>query len=185
MGIGPVPATRGLLERTGEEVDDFGLVELNEAFASQTLYCQRELGIDDEIFNVNGGAISIGIRSERAGAPPRDARTRDETPRRRTRTRDAVCRVRTGSGDDLHAPVVALRPRRTARRNLACRTGRVRATVPVHRRLEACTRMRRTRLPFGTRPARRRPRRLRLLRLPRRSYGEVRLSTPSGLLAAT
>jgi len=68
MGIGPVPATRGLLERTGEEVDDFGLVELNEAFASQTLYCQRELGIDDEIFNVNGGAISIGHPLGASGA---------------------------------------------------------------------------------------------------------------------
>jgi len=68
MGIGPVPATEGLLERTGESIDDFGLVELNEAFASQTLYCQRELGIDDEIFNVNGGAISIGHPLGASGA---------------------------------------------------------------------------------------------------------------------
>jgi acetyl-CoA acyltransferase len=60
MGIGPVPATRGLLERTGGSIDDFDLVELNEAFASQTLYCQRELGVPDETFNVNGGAIAIG-----------------------------------------------------------------------------------------------------------------------------
>jgi len=68
MGVGPVPATRGLLERTGEGVNDFDLVELNEAFASQTLYCQRELGIDDEIFNVNGGAISIGHPLGASGA---------------------------------------------------------------------------------------------------------------------
>ncbi|MDZ7687565.1 MAG: thiolase family protein [Halobacteriales archaeon] len=68
MGIGPVPATRGLLEKTGESIDDFGLVELNEAFASQTLYCQRELGIDDDIFNVNGGAISIGHPLGASGA---------------------------------------------------------------------------------------------------------------------
>jgi acetyl-CoA acyltransferase len=60
MGIGPVPAVEGLLERAGTTIDDYGLVELNEAFASQTLYCQRELGIPDERYNVNGGAIAIG-----------------------------------------------------------------------------------------------------------------------------
>ncbi|WP_435077633.1 thiolase family protein [Halococcus sp. AFM35] len=68
MGIGPVPATEGLLERTGRDIDEYGLVELNEAFASQTLYCQRELGIDDEIFNVNGGAIAIGHPLGASGA---------------------------------------------------------------------------------------------------------------------
>ncbi|MFB6097207.1 MAG: acetyl-CoA C-acyltransferase [Haloferacaceae archaeon] len=60
MGIGPIPATRGLLERAGREIDDYDLVELNEAFAAQCLYCQRELGVDDDRFNVNGGAIAIG-----------------------------------------------------------------------------------------------------------------------------
>ena len=60
MGIGPVPAVRGLADRTGRDIDDYELVELNEAFASQTLYCQRELGFDDDSFNVNGGAIAIG-----------------------------------------------------------------------------------------------------------------------------
>jgi acetyl-CoA acyltransferase len=68
MGIGPVPATRGLLERTGDAVDDFDLVELNEAFASQTVYCQRELGIAEERFNVNGGAIAIGHPLGASGA---------------------------------------------------------------------------------------------------------------------
>ncbi|RJS98462.1 thiolase family protein [Halococcus sp. IIIV-5B] len=68
MGIGPVPATRGLLDRVGREIDDYGLVELNEAFASQTLYSQRELGIDDDIFNVNGGAIAIGHPLGASGA---------------------------------------------------------------------------------------------------------------------
>jgi acetyl-CoA acyltransferase len=68
MGIGPVPATRGLLDRTGDSIDDFGLVELNEAFASQTLYCQRKLGVDDERFNVNGGAIAIGHPLGASGA---------------------------------------------------------------------------------------------------------------------
>ncbi|WP_222919563.1 thiolase family protein [Natrinema sp. SYSU A 869] len=60
MGVGPVPATEGLLERAGREIDDYGLVEINEAFASQTLYSQRELGIPDDQLNVNGGAIAIG-----------------------------------------------------------------------------------------------------------------------------
>jgi acetyl-CoA acetyltransferase family protein len=60
MGIGPVPATREALESTGLGVDDLDLVELNEAFASQSLYCQRELGIDEDRLNVNGGAIALG-----------------------------------------------------------------------------------------------------------------------------
>ena len=68
MGIGPVPATRGLLERTGRDIDAYDLVELNEAFASQTLYCRDELGIDPEIFNVNGGAIAIGHPLGASGA---------------------------------------------------------------------------------------------------------------------
>ncbi|MDY6780046.1 MAG: acetyl-CoA C-acyltransferase, partial [Halobacteria archaeon] len=68
MGIGPVPATRGLLERNGNDIDDYDLVELNEAFASQTLYCQRELGIPDEKYNVNGGAIAIGHPLGASGA---------------------------------------------------------------------------------------------------------------------
>ncbi|WP_411969105.1 thiolase family protein [Haloferax sp. YSSS75] len=60
MGVGPVPATRAALDRAGLTIDDIDLVELNEAFASQSLYCQRELGIDDEKLNVNGGAIALG-----------------------------------------------------------------------------------------------------------------------------
>ena len=68
MGIGPVPAVEGLLERAGTDIDDYGLVELNEAFASQTLYCQRELGIPDDRFNVNGGAIAIGHPLGASGA---------------------------------------------------------------------------------------------------------------------
>ncbi|AHF98524.1 acetyl-CoA acetyltransferase [Halostagnicola larsenii XH-48] len=68
MGIGPVPATRGLLERNGRDIDDYDLVELNEAFASQSLYSRDELGIDPEIFNVNGGAIAIGHPLGASGA---------------------------------------------------------------------------------------------------------------------
>ncbi len=60
MGIGPVPAIRKLLAKTGLSLDDVDLVEINEAFASQAYYCQRELGIPDEKLNVNGGAIAIG-----------------------------------------------------------------------------------------------------------------------------
>ena len=68
MGIGPVPATRGLLNRTGESIDDFDLVELNEAFASQTIYSRDELGVDNEKFNVNGGAIALGHPLGASGA---------------------------------------------------------------------------------------------------------------------
>lgn len=60
MGIGPVPAVRKLLAKVGMSVADVDLFELNEAFASQAYYCQRELGIPDEKLNVNGGAIAIG-----------------------------------------------------------------------------------------------------------------------------
>ncbi len=60
MGIGPVPAIRELLKKTGMTIDDVDLIEINEAFASQAFYSQRELGIPDEKFNVNGGAIAIG-----------------------------------------------------------------------------------------------------------------------------
>ncbi len=60
MGIGPVFAVPRLLERHGLKLDDIDLWELNEAFASQALYCRDRLGIDDEICNVNGGSIAIG-----------------------------------------------------------------------------------------------------------------------------
>jgi 3-oxoadipyl-CoA thiolase len=60
MGVGPVPATRKALERAGLSVDDLDLIELNEAFASQSLVCIRELNLDPEKVNVNGGAIALG-----------------------------------------------------------------------------------------------------------------------------
>ncbi|WP_254527860.1 thiolase family protein [Natrinema gelatinilyticum] len=68
MGIGPVPAVRGIWDRNGRSAPDYDLVELNEAFASQTLYCRDELGFDDETFNVNGGAIAIGHPLGASGA---------------------------------------------------------------------------------------------------------------------
>jgi len=60
MGIGPLPAVRKLLAKTGLSIGDIDLFEMNEAFASQAVYCQRELGIPDEKLNVNGGAIALG-----------------------------------------------------------------------------------------------------------------------------
>jgi len=60
MGIGPVPATRRVLDRAGWEVADLDAVELNEAFASQAVACIRELGLDDRIVNADGGAIALG-----------------------------------------------------------------------------------------------------------------------------
>lgn len=60
MGIGPVFAIPKLLDRAGLSLDDIGLFEINEAFASQAIYCQRKLGIDPERLNVNGGGIALG-----------------------------------------------------------------------------------------------------------------------------
>jgi acetyl-CoA acetyltransferase family protein len=60
MGVGPVPATRKVLSRAGWTVDDLDAVELNEAFASQSLACVRDLGLDEEIVNADGGAIALG-----------------------------------------------------------------------------------------------------------------------------
>jgi 3-oxoadipyl-CoA thiolase len=60
MGVGPVPATRKALERAGITVEDLDLVELNEAFASQSIVCINELGLDPDKVNVNGGAIALG-----------------------------------------------------------------------------------------------------------------------------
>jgi len=68
MGIGPVPAVRKLLERAGVEAADLDLVELNEAFASQSLAVVRELGLDRDKVNVNGGAIALGHPLGMSGA---------------------------------------------------------------------------------------------------------------------
>ena len=68
MGIGPIPAVRKLLERAGVSVDDLDLVELNEAFASQSLAVIRELGLDPAGVNVNGGAIALGHPLGMSGA---------------------------------------------------------------------------------------------------------------------
>lgn len=68
MGLGPIFATRKVLQRTGMNIKDMDLIELNEAFASQTLQCVRELDIDMERLNVNGGAIALGHPLGASGA---------------------------------------------------------------------------------------------------------------------
>lgn len=60
MGLGPVDATRRVLDRCGVALSDVDVIELNEAFASQVVASVRELGIDEERLNVNGGAIALG-----------------------------------------------------------------------------------------------------------------------------
>ena len=60
MGLGPVPATEKLLARTGLQVDDLGAIELNEAFATQSIGSIRRLGLDDSLVNADGGAIALG-----------------------------------------------------------------------------------------------------------------------------
>ncbi len=68
MGLGPIPASRRVLERAGIGVDDLDLIELNEAFAAQAVPVMRELGLDPERVNVNGGAIAIGHPLGASGA---------------------------------------------------------------------------------------------------------------------
>jgi len=60
MGIGPVPATKKALERAKLGLENMGLIELNEAFAAQSLAVIKELGLDKDVVNVNGGAIALG-----------------------------------------------------------------------------------------------------------------------------
>jgi acetyl-CoA acetyltransferase family protein len=68
MGLGPIPASRKALKRAGLEVDDLDRVELNEAFASQVLACIRDLELDPQRVNVNGGAIALGHPLGASGA---------------------------------------------------------------------------------------------------------------------
>jgi 3-oxoadipyl-CoA thiolase len=68
MGIGPVPSSMKALEKAGQQASDIGIVELNEAFASQSLACVRLLGLDEERVNVNGGAIALGHPLGSSGA---------------------------------------------------------------------------------------------------------------------
>lgn len=68
MGLGPIPATKKALEKAGLTIEDIGLFELNEAFAAQSIACIKELGLNEEIVNVNGGAIALGHPVGSSGA---------------------------------------------------------------------------------------------------------------------
>jgi acetyl-CoA C-acetyltransferase len=68
MGIGPVPATQKVMDRLGCTIDDFDLIEINEAFAAQVIACERELKFDRDRLNVKGGGISIGHPIGMSGA---------------------------------------------------------------------------------------------------------------------
>jgi acetyl-CoA C-acetyltransferase len=68
MGIGPVPATQKVLEKTGLSIDDFDVIEMNEAFAAQVIACERELKFDREKLNPKGGGISLGHPIGMSGA---------------------------------------------------------------------------------------------------------------------
>ena len=129
MGIGPIPAVRKLLERTGVSVADIDLVELNEAFASQSLAVVRELGLDEERVNVNGGAIALGHPLGMSGARLvvsllHELRRRDG----RYGARDALRRRRPGR----RRAVRALGPRRARGRAWGGprRSARARARAP-------------------------------------------------------
>ena len=97
MGIGPVPAVRKALAAAGLDLDDIGLIEINEAFAAQVLACQRELGIDPNRLNVNGGAIALGHPLGCSGARLAGTLLR-EMQRRRVRYGLAALCIGVGQG---------------------------------------------------------------------------------------
>lgn len=68
MGVGPVPAIQTVLKLTGKTLNDIDLIEINEAFAAQTLACAKELKLDMNKLNVNGGAIALGHPLAASGA---------------------------------------------------------------------------------------------------------------------
>ena len=84
MGIGPALAVPKLLEKTGMKLEDIDLIELNEAFASQSLYVIRKLGLDPDRVNVNGGAIALGHPLGATGAR-QTVTIMNEAARRRAR----------------------------------------------------------------------------------------------------
>ena len=70
MGTGPIPATERVMERTGLSPADMDVIELNEAFSSVALVCSRELGLDAERTNPNGGAVALGLPRPLVGTAP-------------------------------------------------------------------------------------------------------------------
>ncbi len=106
MGIGPAVAIPRALEAAGLTLEEIDLIELNEAFASQVLACARELGIDEEKLNVNGGAIALGHPLGCTRRPPHHhPRPRAAPPRRPLRHRNDVRRRRPGPGNGLRGPL--------------------------------------------------------------------------------
>ena len=103
MGVGPVPATLKALKRAGLQIHDIGLIELNEAFASQSLACIQELGLNTAIVNVNGGAIAIGHPLGCSGARISATLLHEmkRTWQYKIRARNNVHRRWTGVGDYL------------------------------------------------------------------------------------
>ena len=104
MGIGPVPAVRKVLERSGRSLDEIGVIELNEAFAAQALAVIDELGLDEAKVNPNGGAIALGHPIGATGAAL-TAKILDEMERgdHRARPRDALYRRWAGDRDAARA----------------------------------------------------------------------------------
>jgi acetyl-CoA acyltransferase len=100
MGMGPVPSSRKALEQAGLSLDDMDVIELNEAFAAQSLACLRELGIadDDPRVNPNGGAIAIGHPLGMSGARLLLTATRQLE---QTGGRYAVCTMCIGVGQGM------------------------------------------------------------------------------------
>ena len=102
FGIGPVPAIRKVLKLAGLTLDQIDLVELNEAFAAQVLACLRELPIDPDRLNVNGGAIALGHPLGCTGREADDdASLRNAAPQGALRAGDDVRRRRHGRGGNL------------------------------------------------------------------------------------
>ena len=95
MGIGPVPAVRKVLEKAGLTLDDIGMIELNEAFAAQSLAVIRELGLDMAKVNVSGGAIAMG---HPLGATGGRILTTLVHGMKRTRTRYGIATLCMGGG---------------------------------------------------------------------------------------
>ena len=108
MGIGPIPATRTVLERTGLTIDDLDLIEINEAFAAQSLACMRELGLPEEKTNVNGGAIALGHPLGCTGARLLTSLVHEM---RRRDARYGLCTMCIGVGQGI-STIVELEPQR-------------------------------------------------------------------------
>ena len=108
MGMGPAPATRKVLDKAGLTLDDIDLIEINEAFAAQYLAVEKELGLDREKVNVNGGAIALGhpLGHDRH-APAADAAARAAAPRPEARPRRRVHRRRPGDRGDRRDGLIA------------------------------------------------------------------------------